>query len=203
MNFLTLKHHIALIFIVVFKLRIALPHILFLNLLSTINPQSTCFTVGVLCVYKSAMYRFCAEKLRAGPRARVVSQITTYFINGHWIFLSFARRSLKCHIKWMVSLFTITLLCVCSYTPPKFDLQIAWLCPCNSHVNLVSEVNTEYCPYVCVKRAGNTHFVWSEGVIRIEYLKGNWKFVDSCRSSLDHFVEKKSFYQYWNLRNGS
>ena len=33
-------------------------------------------------------------------------------------------------------------------TPPLFDLQIAWLCPCNSHVNLVSEVNTEYCPHV-------------------------------------------------------
>ena len=46
------------------------------------------------------------------------------------------------------SLFTITLRCGCSYAPPKFDLQIAWLCPCNSHVNLVSEVNAEYCPHV-------------------------------------------------------
>ena len=38
--------------------------------------QSTCFVAVAFNVYKSAMYRFCAEI--PGPRAAGVTQITTY-----------------------------------------------------------------------------------------------------------------------------
>ena len=38
--------------------------------------QSTCFVAVAFNVYKSAMYRFCAEI--PGPRAVGVTQITTY-----------------------------------------------------------------------------------------------------------------------------
>ena len=42
----------------------------------TVKSQSTCFVAVAFNVYKSAMYRFCAEI--PGPRAAGVTQITTY-----------------------------------------------------------------------------------------------------------------------------